>query len=139
MSDNIEDLLTSYLGTGSFQKFLGMEFQSCDPEKGEIVIRLPYKPDFERGPDPKQWHGGPLAAFIDIVGDFALIAMLGRGIPTINLRIDYLRPAIDTDLVGTGRVLRAGRSVGVVDVELTDDKGRTVAVGRGSYSTLPPA
>ena len=77
-----------------------------------------------------------MAALIDIAGDFALIAKLGRGIPTIDLRIDYLRPAVDTDLIARARTLRAGRTVGVVDIEISDKHGRLVAVGRGGYSTL---
>ena len=77
-----------------------------------------------------------MAALIDVAGDFALIAKLGRAIPTIDLRIDYLRPAIETDLIAKARTLRAGRSIGVVDIELLDNGGRIVAAGRGSYSTL---
>src|SRR5215213_4909492 len=118
---------------------LGMELLDYDPAAGTVAIRLPWRPDFERLPDSRQWHGGPIAALIDIAGDFALIAMLGRGIPTIDLRIDYLRPAMDTDLVAVGRTLRAGKTIGAVDVEVKDNAGRIVAVGRGTYSTLLPA
>ena len=50
--------------------------------------------------------------------------------------MDYLRPAVNTDLVASARTLRAGRSVGVVDIALHDKDGRLVAVGRGTYSTL---
>jgi acyl-coenzyme A thioesterase PaaI-like protein len=39
--------------------------------------------------------------------------------------------------VATGIVRRAGKSVGVVDVEVADEDGRIVAIGRASYSTLP--
>ena len=115
-----------------------LELVGHDAAAGTVDIRLPWRREFERAADTKQWHGGPIAALIDIAGDFALVAMLGRGIPTIDLRIDYLRPAIDTDLLATGRTLRAGRSVGVVDVEVRDREDRLVAVGRGTYSTLPP-
>ena len=54
------------------------------------------RPEFERGAGTGQWHGGPLAAIIDTVGDYALIMALRRGLPTINFRVDYLRPAIKT-------------------------------------------
>ena len=73
---------------------------------------------------------------IDTVGDYALIMMLGRGLPTINFRVDYLRPAIGTGLLATAQVRRAGKSVGVVDVDVADDAGRVVAIGRATYSTL---
>ncbi len=99
-------------------------------------MKLPMRPEFERGRDSGQWHGGPIAAVIDTVGDYALVMSLGRGLPTINFRVDYLRPAVGTGLTATARVRRAGKSVGVVDVDVADDQGRIVAIGRATYSTL---
>jgi uncharacterized protein (TIGR00369 family) len=127
--------LQELLGGGAFHRLLGLELVDHDPQAGAVTIRLPWRPAFERGSGTLQWHGGPIAALIDIVGDFALVARLGRGVPTINLRIDYLRPAVGTDLVASARTLRAGKSIGLVDIEVRDDQGRVVAVGRGNYST----
>jgi uncharacterized protein (TIGR00369 family) len=100
-------------------------------------MRLPMRPEFERGKDSDQWHGGPIAAAIDTVGDYALVMLLGRPLPTINFRVDYLRPAINTALMITARVRRNGRSVGVVDVDVCNDQGTLVAIGRASYATRP--
>lgn len=138
MSDTIDigALLRKKLGQGGFHGFLAMELLAHDAEIGAVTIRAPWRDGYEREQGTRQWHGGPIAALIDIAGDFALIAKIGRGIPTINLRIDYLRPAIDTALTAKARTLRAGKSVGVVDIEVADDADRLVAVGRGSYSTL---
>jgi uncharacterized protein (TIGR00369 family) len=136
MAHDIEATLRDLL-QGPFHEWLQMELVRYDAEKGSIEIRLPFRPEMERGAGTKQWHGGPMAALVDIAGDLALAARLGRGIPTIDLSIHYLRPAIDTDLRATGRTVRAGRSVGVVDVEVRDDRDGIVAVGRGTYSTLP--
>ena len=66
-----------------------------------------------------------------------LVMLLGGGVPTINFRVDFLRPAVSTALLGTGRLRRAGRTIGVVDVDVHDAEGRLVAVGRGCYSTAP--
>jgi uncharacterized protein (TIGR00369 family) len=71
---------------------------------------------------------------IDTAGDYALVMTVGRPLPTVNFRVDYLRPAINTALTATARVRRAGRSVGVVDVEVTDSRGALVAVGRATYA-----
>ena len=131
-----EPYLREQLAAGQFHKFLGLELISTDTEKQEIVVRLPFKLEFERLPDTGQVHGGVTSALIDIAGDFALMMLLDRPIPTINLRIDYLSMAVNTDLVATARVLRAGRSIGVVDIAIADPAGKTIAVGRGSYSTL---
>ena len=115
---------------------LGLTAESLDLEEGLLTVRVPMKPEFERGPGSNQWHGGPLAAIIDTVGDFALAMQLGRGLPTINFRVDYLRPAIATGLKVVARVRRNGRTVGVADVDLFDDKDRLLAIGRASYATL---
>ncbi len=131
-----EDTLRALLAAGAFHGFLGLELVSADTGTREIVLRLPFKPGFERLPGTGQIHGGVVSAVIDIAGDFALIMLLGRPIPTINLRVDYLSTAVDTDLVATARVVRAGRSVGVVDIEIADPDGKPVAAGRGCYSTL---
>jgi len=129
--------LQRQLNGSPFISFLGLTVVSADPATQEVVMKLPMRPEFERGPGSNQWHGGPIAAVIDTVGDYALVMTIGRGLPTINFRVDYLRPAVNTSLTATARVRRAGKSVGVVDVDVDDDAGRLVAVGRATYSTLP--
>jgi uncharacterized protein (TIGR00369 family) len=124
------------LDASPFIAFLGLTVMATDPEKQEITIRAPMRPEFERRAGSRQWHGGPIASVIDTVGDFALVLMLGRGLPTINFRVDYLRPAVDTALVAVARVRRAGKSVGLADIDVFDEKGALLAVGRGTYSTL---
>jgi uncharacterized protein (TIGR00369 family) len=128
--------LQAMLDASPFIGFMGLRAVSADAEAQEIVVQAPMRPQWERGAGTGQWHGGPIAAAIDTVGDFALVMMLGRGLPTVNFRVDYLRPAVGTDLRLVGRVRRAGRSVGIADVDVFDDRGALVAVGRGTYSTL---
>jgi uncharacterized protein (TIGR00369 family) len=108
---------------------------TADPEKGQVVMRAAMRPEFERGRGTGQWHGGPIAAVIDTVGDFALVMLLGRPLPTVNFRVDYLRPAIDTALVVTATVRRNGRTVGIVDVDVANEAGQLLAVGRATYAT----
>jgi uncharacterized protein (TIGR00369 family) len=117
-----------------FIAFCKMQVVSVDAESERIVVAMPMRPEHERGSGTGQWHGGPIASLIDVAGDFALVLRTGGGVPTINFRVDYLRPASNTDLTATASVRRAGRTVGVVDVDITDDNGKLVAVGRGCYS-----
>ena len=118
-----------------FISFLGLEVVRLDHDKTEIEVRMPLKPTLERRPGTKQFHGGPIASFIDVVGDFAIGMLVGGGVPTMNLRIDYLRPAIGDSITGVGRVRRAGKTAAVIDIDVSDDQGRLVAVGRGTYSS----
>ena len=119
-----------------FISTLGLEVVSIDYDTTELVVRMPMSPAVERRAGTKQFHGGPIAAFIDVVGDFALGMMLGGGVPTINIRIDYLKPAVGEAITATARVRRQGRTVTVVDIDVADEKGSLVAIGRGTYATL---
>lgn len=114
---------------------LQLKALEADHEAQTLRVRAPFQPGFERGAASGQWHGGPLAAIIDTVGDFAVGMLVGRGLPTINFRVDYLRPAVGTDLEVVAIVRRLGRSVSVADVELYNDKRALVAIGRASYAT----
>jgi len=123
------------LGDSPFQRVLGLALESFDLGEQTLTLRSAYGPDVERLPGTGQYHGGVIASLIDIAGDFALIAVLGYGVPTINFRVDYLRPATHTDLLAQARVRRAGRTIGVVDIDVTDTQGRLIALGRGCYGT----
>jgi len=68
-------------------------------------------------------------------GDFAIGMLVGGGVPTINLRTDYLRPGIGDALTAVARVRRTGKANAVVDIEVFDDEKKHVALGRGTYSS----
>lgn len=123
------------LAHSPFVAFLGLRVVDLDLERGEITMMTDMKPEFERSLNSNQWHGGPIAAIIDTVGDYALVMSLHRAPPTVNFRVDYLRPAVETSLRATARVRRSGKIVGVVDVDVFDEKQRLVAIGRATYST----
>ncbi len=126
--------LQERLNHSPFIRFQGLIVQEADPETQRVVMTAPMRPEWERIAGTGQWHGGPIAAVIDTVGDYALVMTVGRPLPTINYRVDYLRPAVNTALVVTATVRRAGRSVGVVDVDVMDEKGSLVAIGRATYA-----
>jgi uncharacterized protein (TIGR00369 family) len=140
VSDAIKPLsdaeLQAMLDNSPFISFLGLKVTEADPAKERVTMRCEMRPEFERGKGTGQWHGGPIAAIIDTVGDYALIMALRRGLPTINFRVDYLRPAIKTALITTATVRRNGKSVGVVDVDVFNEQKALLAIGRATYSTL---
>lgn len=129
--------ISSLLAESVFHQVLGLRLESFDPASQSVAIRCGFGSQVERSPGSGQYHGGVIASLIDIAGDFALIAVLGHGVPTINIRIDYLRPALKGDLVARARVRKSGRTVGVVDIDVDDEDGRLIAVGRGCYGTQP--
>jgi len=123
-----------------FHALFAPEVISVDPETGVVVLRLPYQPSFRRATDVDDIHGGVIAAMVDMAAHAAIAVQIGRMAPTIDLRIDYLRPVPGVDLTITARTLRVGRSIGRADVEVNTGPGTPLlAVGRGSFSTLAAA
>lgn len=137
MSDEkqIVEKLQASIDECPFNAFSRFRVESWDAEGQILTLSMPLRPEFERLPDSGQIHGGPIAALIDTAGCYALIAVTDKIVPTITFRTDYLRPAMDTSLTAVATVRRAGRSVGVVDVDVLNDSGKLVAIGRGTYST----
>jgi uncharacterized protein (TIGR00369 family) len=129
-----QEQVQTLLDDSPYIAFMKLEVVSMDLDKDEIVIRMPMRREFERRVGTGQYHGGAIAALIDIAGDYALVMKVGGGVPTINFRVDFLRPASNTALTATAITRRLGRTVAVVDIDVHDDNGKLCAVGRGTYS-----
>ena len=129
------EALQAYMDASPFIHNCGMQVRAMDVEAETLSMTMPLKPEMERGAGTGQFHGGPIAALIDTTGCFALIMLLGHGVPTVNFRTDYLRPAINTSLRAVASVRRVGKMVGVVDVDVYNDNEQLVAVGRGTFGS----
>lgn len=125
--------LDSMIRHPPFHQWLGVECTQA--ERGRAVLRLPPNKEFVGNPFIPAVHGGIVAALIDLAGGAALFVELQFPTPTIDMRVDYLRPAIaGKALVAEARVKGLGKTVAFVDVEVQDDDGRLVATGRCAYS-----
>jgi uncharacterized protein (TIGR00369 family) len=111
-----------------------MQVISADAAAGVVEMRMPLLPHLMRDASVRQFHGGPIASLIDTAGDFAVALAVRGGVPTINFRVDYLRPSAGEYLVARATARRVGRTVGIADVDIFDDQGRLTAIGRATYS-----
>jgi uncharacterized protein (TIGR00369 family) len=127
------ETVASWLARSPFIRFMNVTVDAVDVERQSVTMTMPMRPEFERGAGTGQFHGGPIASFIDTVGDYAVAIVLKAGVPTINFRVDYLRPSFGAFLRATATVRRLGRTVAVVDIDVTDDQNRLCAIGRGTY------
>jgi uncharacterized protein (TIGR00369 family) len=127
------DRLRAEIARCPYHDFLRPE--AVDVASGIVVVRLPYRPEFGLAREGYAFHGGVLAALVDITGHAAIALEVGHVSPTIDLRIDYLAAALGTELIASGRVLQAGGSIARADVEVRDRRGSVVVTGRGTFST----
>lgn len=119
-------------------RLLGLTVEDCDGS-GMVTISLTARPDFSRHDERIELHGGIIATLIDVTGAYAVVTKLGQNVPTINLSVDYLRFARGEKLVATARLVKCGRSIAVVDIEVGDETGTLVAIGRGTFSSAVQA
>jgi uncharacterized protein (TIGR00369 family) len=135
MSEDAARYLRTSLAAPPFHQWLKPELRELDPQSGRVTVALPLRAEFRRDPARPEIHGGVIAALIDIAGHAAIAARLRRGIPTVDLRIDYLRGAAGSELLATAEPVRLGRTLAIVDIRVADDRGNLVAIGRGLFST----
>lgn len=128
------DDMQARLNKSPFNSFLGLRLLSTDPEGQTLSMRCDLRPEFERMAGSRQFHGGVIGAIIDAAGQYVAMMLVGKPLATINFRTDYLRPATDTHLVATARILRLGRSICVCDIDVRDAEDRLIASGRASYA-----
>ena len=68
----------------------------------------------------------------------AMVKKTGRGVPTIDLRVDYHAAAMPGDLTAKGKVVRMGSQFSCAEAQVFDKDGKLVVSGRGTYFTAPP-
>ncbi|MFB4303367.1 PaaI family thioesterase [Actinomadura sp. NTSP31] len=118
---------------------LGFELVEADPERGTITVAFQATEQFLNPVGAVQ--GGFLAAMLDDTLGPALVATLppGQFAPTLDLQVQFLRPARPGRLVGRGRVVRRGRQICFLAGELVDETGETVATATATaqIKTVP--
>jgi len=133
--NDADSFIRAMLKRPPFHQWLKPKLLALDVAAGKLTVLLPYRTELSRSPDQADYHGGIIATLIDLAGHACLAAKLGRRVPTIDMRVDFLRTAVDTDLKAAAKIVRAGRTIGLCEVEILDERGRLIAVGRCVYST----
>jgi len=112
-----------------FAEHIGIEVTHAEDGKAEGRLRM--TDEISSNPNRHIAHGGATFALADTVGGAALVSLVGVPTPTIDMRIDYLKPVID-DIEAHAEVARKGNTSAVVDIDVTQD-GEEVASVRGVY------
>lgn len=124
--------LEERLSASPFLEFVGVDIVTVDD--GYAKASVEYTDDLLGIPDGDALQGGVVSTLADAVGGIAVSSRAEKPTPTIDIRIDYLAPAVG-DIFAEARVRRIGESVGVSDIDVYHVEGDLVATGRGVFKT----
>jgi uncharacterized protein (TIGR00369 family) len=118
---------------------LGIRFVSLTA--GRVTLALPYDVKLVGNPLTGVIHGGAITALLDGACSLAVFVKLAEPIPiaTLDLRIDYLRPATpNREVLGRADCFRVTQNVAFVRCEAfhEGDEGNLVAVANGTFIVL---
>jgi uncharacterized protein (TIGR00369 family) len=114
-----------------YAKFLGLELG--DMSQGQVSVHLQVRDELLQNLGVV--HGGAVASLIDTASAFAVLSQieLHERVTTTDLTIHYLRPVTSGRITAIARVVRGGRRLFVLAVEVTDDREKLVATAVTSY------
>lgn len=129
-----------------FNEVIGLRVESFDPESPRIAFNM--RPELVGSYLHQRLHGGVIATVLDTVGGLAvtvataekhanetaerIVERFGR-FGTIDLRVDYLRQGIGRSFHAGAKVVRLGRRIASVQMELKNDAGLLIATGSAVY------
>jgi uncharacterized protein (TIGR00369 family) len=138
MTDTIdrERIVRGFVGMIPHAAELGLRFEEAGP--GLAVLAMDYDPRLVGDPETGVIHGGAVSTLMDTCAGAAVLVhpQAGIGTATLDLRIDYMRPATP------GQTIRARaechhvtRTVAFIRAVATDDDAtRPVATATGAFT-----
>ena len=129
-----------------FLELMGVTVESTDDDS--VRIRFSMRDDLCGHPGLRILHGGVISCMIDVLGgavaswhqikdirDRPVEEQLKRmgAVRTIDQRVDYLRPGKGKEFTVTGLVLRDGKNVIVIRMEMKNEEQSLIATGIGTF------
>jgi uncharacterized protein (TIGR00369 family) len=114
-----------------YARFLGLQLGEFGD--GEASIQLDVRDELKQNQGVV--HGGAIASLIDTASAFAVLTRIEitERVTTTDLTIHYLRPLTSGRMTATARILRGGRRLFVLSVEVTNDAEQLVATAVTTY------
>jgi uncharacterized protein (TIGR00369 family) len=113
-----------------YARFLGVRLEAG--EAGPLAV-LPFAQRLIGNPILPALHGGVVASFLELAA-LARLDVEGRRARTIDITVDYLRPARPVTTFAEARILKLGRRAANVSVEAwQEDRANPVAALRGHF------
>jgi uncharacterized protein (TIGR00369 family) len=117
-----------------FAHLLGIELGEM--RRGEATLYLWVREELRQNNGVV--HGGVLASLMDTAAAFAILTLLeaDQTFTTVDLTVHYLRPLLAGRATAQARVLRAGRRILVITVDILDESKSLAATAVTSFIRL---
>ncbi|MBU2994744.1 PaaI family thioesterase [Octadecabacter sp. 1_MG-2023] len=129
-------IATQFIGAIPYSRTLGMTLTEIGD--GRATITMPYDDRLVGDPETGVIAGGAVSALMDTCAGAAVMVHESQpiGTATLDLRIDYMRPAKPGDMISAiAECYHVTRSVAFVRVTATDaDESRPVATATGAFT-----
>lgn len=113
---------------------IGMRMVAAEP--GRVTFELDAGP--EHSSPPGTLHGGILCDLADAAMGCANLSQLedDESFATVELKINFLKPVWAGRLTAVGELIKAGRTLALLDCRITDEAGSLVAYATSTCITL---
>lgn len=130
-----------------FNQAIGLVIDALEPDE-PVVAHIDMKPGLIGHFAHQRLHGGVIATALDSMGGLAVMAAIAARhldeppdarlmrfskLGTIDLRVDYLRPATGPRFYARAEVLRLGSRVASTRMEFLDAQQRLLSTGSAAY------
>jgi len=132
--DGIRRVLRGEAPPPPIATLLGFTLMAIEPGRAVVTFEAS-----ERHANPLgTLHGGVLCDLADLAMGWAYAATVSEGesFTTLELKINFLRPVWEGKLLAVARVIKGGRTIGLVECQVTDDRDRLVARASSTCMTL---
>src|ERR1051325_7248365 len=105
-------------------------------EEGRVTFELDAGP--QHSSPPGTLHGGILCDLADAAMGCANLTRLGPGetFTTVELKINFLKPVWEGRVTAVGEIVKAGRTLALLDCRVTDADGALVPYATSTCMTL---
>lgn len=134
LNEMLNQLLRGELPPPPIAELIGFSLTSLEPGTATIEFQAN-----ERHANPMgTLHGGVLCDVADAAMGMAYASTLGEGesFTTLELKINFLKPIWRAKLQAIGRVVKKGRTVGLVECDVLDEEQQLVARATSTCMTL---
>ena len=85
-------------------------------------------------------HGGVFAAIVDAAAFWAVYYQIenqNAGATTVDVKLNYLAPAVSGKIIAKGRQIKLGKTLGYAEAEVSTESGKLLAHGTSTLILLP--